>query len=99
MSTTAILEPVTVTRLDRDKWDQHGEMADGESIASSALGFTDDQFRPLPDDHPGIIAWERVVDEAIVEIGPQVRDLLCQALERRLPWTWEPDNGAVSNPA
>jgi hypothetical protein len=36
------------------------------------------------------IAWERVVDEAIAEISPQVRNLLYQALERRLPWTWVP---------
>jgi hypothetical protein len=90
MRTTTILEPVTVTQLDREKWDQHGEMADGESIASSALGFTDDQFLPLGDDHPAILAWERVVDEVMAEINPQIRDLLAAALERRLPWTWYP---------
>jgi hypothetical protein len=84
-------QPVTVASLDRDKWDQHGEMADGESIASSAIGLTDDQFLPLGDDHPAILAWERVVDEAMAEINLQVRDLLCKALERRLPWTWEPE--------
>jgi hypothetical protein len=91
MSTTTILEPVTITHLDREKWDQYGEMADGESIASSALGFTDDQFvKELYDDHPAILAWERVVDEAMAEINPQIRDLLAEALERRLPWTWYP---------
>jgi hypothetical protein len=27
---------------------------------------------------------------AMAEINPQIRDLLAEALERRLPWTWYP---------
>lgn len=82
--------PLTVTTLDRDGWDEH-EIAEGQGLCMAAVGFTLRQVRRLPDEHPGVLAWERVVDEAIVEISPQVRDLLYAALERRLPWTWEPE--------
>ncbi len=87
MTTEMTYRPVTVSELDRDKWDMDGDMAEGQGIGMAAVGFTDGQF---PDDHPAAIAWERTVDEAIAEIGPQVRDLLYDALQRRLPWTWEP---------
>lgn len=50
-----------------------------------------ERFAELHDTHPGVMAWERVVDEALAEIDTQVRDLLYEALNRRLPWTWEPE--------
>ncbi|MDQ2934083.1 MAG: hypothetical protein M3R49_03710 [Chloroflexota bacterium] len=84
-------EPLTITKLDRDKWDSDGDIADGQGLGFAACGFTAEQFDALPDDHPGVIAWERVVDAAIAEINPQVGELLYQALQRRLPWTWESD--------
>lgn len=92
MSTETTYRPVTVDHLDRDSWDMDGDIAEGQGIGMAAIGFTAAQFETLePDDgHPGVIAWERVVDEAIEEIGPQVRDLLYEALQKRLPWTWEP---------
>jgi hypothetical protein len=44
------------------------------------------------DNHPGVFDFERsVVDAAIAEIAPAVADMLTAAIERRLPWTWEPE--------
>jgi hypothetical protein len=31
------------------------------------------------------------MDEVIAETAPQVVELLQAAVERRLPWTWEPE--------
>ncbi len=84
-------QPLTVTSLDRDGWDRDGSIAEGEGLGMAATGFTMDLFRPLPAAHPGVLAWEQVVDEAIVEIAPQVGELLFEALQSRLPWTWEPE--------
>jgi hypothetical protein len=42
-------------------------------------------------EHPGMMAWEKAVDEAAAEIAPQVAELLHEAISRRLPWTWEPE--------
>jgi hypothetical protein len=88
MSTTLSPERLTITSLDREGWDQD-ELADGQGLGIVAVGFTAGQFESLPDNHPAGIAWDRFIDEVIEEVGPQVRDLLYAAIERRLPWTWE----------
>jgi hypothetical protein len=91
MSTTTTYRPVTIDHLDRERWDDHGDLADGQGFEMAAIGLTAAQFEELRSEHPAVAAWERVVDEAMAEIAPQMRDLLIAALERRLPWTWEPD--------
>jgi hypothetical protein len=89
--TASTHQPLTITRLDRDKWNIN-ETIDGQGLAYAAIGFTAGLFDGLSDDDANAagIAWDRVVDEAIAEISPQVRDLLYAALARRLPWTWAP---------
>lgn len=87
-------QPLRITRLDRDKWDIDSTI-EGQGLAFAAVGFTEGQFDGRPEDDAAAIAWDRVVDEAIAEIGPQVGDLLYAALQRRLPWTWDPDNAGA----
>ena len=88
MTTETTYRPVTVTKLDHDGWDTAELLNEG--ITMAAVGFTFPAFGQLPDDHPAELAWERdVVDAASREIIGQVRDLLVEAIERRLPWTWE----------
>jgi hypothetical protein len=87
MTTTT---PLRITTLDRLGWDQE-QLDDGQGLENGAIGFTDDQFEREGWPVEAVIAWERVVDEAAAEISPQVRDLLHEALQRRLPWTWEPE--------
>lgn len=42
-------------------------------------------------ENPVVLAFERdVVDAAIAEIAPQVADMMRAAIDKRLPWTWEP---------
>lgn len=88
---TTATTPLRVTTLDRDGWDKYGDIAEGQGIGMAAVGFTDGQFDGLSPEHPGVAAWERLVDEAVTEISPQLRVLLAAAIERRLPWTWEPE--------
>jgi hypothetical protein len=89
VATNTPYQPLIITRLDRDKWDDDGDLEEGQGLGMAAVGFTLDQFQSLPDNHPGVLAWERITDEVIAEIGPQVGELIYQALERRLPWTWQ----------
>ena len=48
-----------------------------------------DEIDALPDKHPAIDAWMDMRDEAIEEIAPAVARLVDEAIQRRLPWTWE----------
>ena len=94
MTTATTYPPLTITELDKDGWDSFETIADGQGLAMAAIGFTEKQFEPLLDldgtDHPGVIAWEHLIDEVIQELSPQIRDLILEALQRRLPWTWSP---------
>ncbi len=96
MSTTTMAGPdrVTVTWIDRGAFD-FDQLRSGEGLGMAATGFTAKQFDRLPigaglSEHRVVVAWETdVVDAAIEEVMPQIRDLIADAIERRLPWTWE----------
>jgi hypothetical protein len=49
----------------------------------------------LDDYHPALFAWDRLMDEARAEVAPEVARLLNEAINRRLPWTWEGDKPPV----
>lgn len=59
------------------------------------FGMTDglffDAMPEVPDGHPAVAAWERVMDETLAEVGPEIARVFTEAVERRLPWTWEPE--------
>ena len=42
-------------------------------------------------EHPGVMAFEEIVTAATAEIASEVARILRAAIERRLPWTWEPE--------
>lgn len=88
MATTTTHPPIRVERLHRNGWGS-AYYNEGQGLEMAALGFTEEQFEQYEDEHPGFMAWDRVLSEVRAEIGPQVRDLFYEALERRLPWTWE----------
>lgn len=41
----------------------------------------------LAEDHPAVLAWDEMVESVAPEVGPQVRDLMHDAIARRLPGT------------
>ncbi|MBA3689464.1 MAG: hypothetical protein H0W81_11670 [Chloroflexi bacterium] len=83
-------ESVIVTAIDRAGFDFE-TIRSGQGLAVGALGFTEGQdWGPGPADaKPADMAFEQMVDAAIEEVLPQVRDLIADAIERRLPWRWE----------
>jgi hypothetical protein len=88
MSTTQAPERITITAIDRDAF-WFDELRDGEGLGVAAAGFTEGQRVNGKDNHGVGMAWEKeVVDPAIDEVLPQIRDLIAAAIERRLPWTW-----------
>lgn len=95
MATETTYRPVTVTQLDRERWDDHDQLADGQGLAMAAIGFTSDQFNGLPSDesgdHPALEAWEGMVEEVFEELHPNIADLFADAIERHLPWRREPE--------
>lgn len=94
-STATTYAPVTITRIDRADWD--GELvSEGQHIVYGAIGFTREQFEALGLDedgeaHPVELAWEKVLDEVFEELHPKIADLFYKAVNKRLPWTWEPE--------
>lgn len=48
--------------------------------------LTDDEHTPMPRG-----PYEKVYDAVVAEVAPQVLPLLADSINRRLPWTWEPD--------
>jgi hypothetical protein len=47
---------------------------------------TGQELEPEP-----VSAFEPIVSEVIAEVAADVADLLAAAMNRRLPWTWEPE--------
>ena len=100
MATATSLEPVTIAAIDRSDWDSE-EVASGQHVLYGAYGFTRDMFDDLPDDpsstddhpleHPAIVAWDAMMEEVFAELHPKIADLFYEAIQRRLPWTWEPE--------
>ncbi len=62
---------------------------DGQSIALAI------KTRDLPSIEDGTdyvgVAWDRYVDKALEEAAPEIAEVLQRVIERRLPWTWEPE--------
>ncbi len=90
MTTTT---PVTVSRISAvaDNESAMEQLRDGMSNAVAELAVG-----PLEPSDRAMWAFEReAVDTAILEIGPRVADLLTAAVNRRLPWTWEPGKPPV----
>lgn len=93
--TTATPIRMTAEDIDRQAFDFE-EVRDGEGLSIGAIGLYARALGPTRDsetsESPAEFAFERdVVDPAIEEVMPQVRDLIADAIARRLPWTWEPE--------
>jgi hypothetical protein len=87
-TTTQAPELVTVTAIDRDAF-RFDELRDGEGLGVAAAGLTEGQTVNGEGSENAMLAWEKgVVDVAIEEVLPQIRDLIAGAIEKRLPWTW-----------
>ena len=88
MTTTQTRSRITIDAIDRD-----GFLWEDVDLGSGAVGFADAAFESLSDLRDDIygkvtMAWEKeVVDPAIAEVMPQIRDLIADAIEKRLPWT------------
>lgn len=49
-------------------------------------------FNTIPEDeHPAFFAWDLLIDEVRAEVAPELARLMTEAINRRLPWTWEPE--------
>ena len=86
MTTTT---PVTVSRISAvaDNESAMEQLRDGMSNAVAELAVG-----PLEPSDRAMWAFEHeAVDAAIAEVAPDVARLLTEALNRRLPWTWEPE--------
>lgn len=81
--------PVTIDHLDRSAWPDDGSSS-SDGLPLVACELYAEQVDDLEDDHPAGLAFQDVVDEAIEEVNDQIRDLVADAIERRLPWRWEP---------
>lgn len=88
---TATPERVSVEQLslalDEYAWDELRS-----NLQSASAAWPVGRLEDLDEEHPALMAWEKqVVDSAIEEIMPAVADLLHEAINKRLPWTWEPE--------
>lgn len=97
MATTTPYAPVTVEKIDRADWDSD-PVEEGQHVLYGAYGFTAAQFEPQQREtdasgieHPAIVAWDAMLDEVMREVHPKIADLFYEAINRRLPWTWEPE--------
>lgn len=88
---TATLTPLRVTQPPEFDMEQ---LRDGLANATAGGSRELDGLEVPPEyhEHVGLYAWEQdVVDAAIEEVLPHVAALLSGAIQRRLPWEWEPD--------
>lgn len=89
MATATNLEPVTISEIKREDWDGV-EVESGQHVQFGALGFARPVFDSIADDeHPSFGAWDELLDEVFEEVHPKIADLFYEAINRRLPWTWE----------
>ena len=58
--------------------------ADQWSFAYDAL--TGEEIEPK-----AVAAFQSVQDAVVAEVAPDVARMLAEAMNRRLPWTWEPE--------
>lgn len=86
---TTATDPIIVRRVDVTPESTLEALDDGQSLAYAvnSPGFT-----PFTDgeDHPAALAFEREIDAALAEAAPEIAEAIRRAVERRLPWTWEP---------
>jgi hypothetical protein len=90
---SATLSPVRVTEfpsIDLEELQSGLRNALGPNAALDAAADEWDYNTPSGD-HPGLMAWVAVESEIAAEIAPDFTRLLREAIEKRLPWTWEPD--------
>ncbi len=89
--TTATPQRLTVSALPdiAANADAMKQLRDGLGNAAAEAGPV--EFKPMPTEHPSFWVWDRMVDAAIAEIAPDVARMLSEAINRRLPWTWEPE--------
>jgi hypothetical protein len=88
MSTTQTPGRLIIATVDRSGFD-FDELREGQGLSMGATGLYRAHFER--GDHDGLaeVVWEKeVVDPAIEEVLPQIRDLIASAIEKRLPWTW-----------
>jgi hypothetical protein len=88
MATTTTYPPVTIERVPPVDPD-----TEAFRFGFSDAAFVSDipELNALRDDHPAGLAWDALMDEVLVEIGPDVARMITEAVARRLPWTWEPE--------
>jgi hypothetical protein len=92
VSATQAPEGITITTIDPDGF-LFDELREGQGLGMGAAGFLEyTRFDGLTDEDANTAcrrAWEEdVIDPAIEEVLPKIRDLIAGAVERRLPWEW-----------
>lgn len=90
MTTTTTFSPITITEIRREDWDGD-TVAEGQHVSFGAMGFVQRHFDPLEDYHPAFGEWDKLSEEVFEEVHGKIADLFYEAIQRRLPWTWEPE--------
>lgn len=71
---------------------KNAEATAGYELAlAHAATFWHDGGEGYEEDTDALRAWGKLRDEAVAEILPDVARMLTEAINRRLPWTWEPE--------
>lgn len=87
---SATLTPRRVTKVGKIDMEQLRDgLGNATTLAPGELETAGDEWDYDIGDHPALLAWDDLVNEAIAEVAPAVRRLLVAAIEKRLPWTWE----------
>ena len=93
---TATPEAVRVSSIPRitDSPEALKELRDGMAGAVAELRVPELQgLEPICDhaEHPALRPYDVLIDAAVDDVLAQTADLLTAAVNRRLPWMWEPD--------
>jgi len=66
------------------------QLTDGLSNAAATIDLDglDGLPRTLTGDHPALLAWDRLVNEAVDDVAPTAARMLTDAIRARLPWEW-----------
>jgi len=98
MTTATTYRPIRIATLPEmvtnDLSMEHLREGMGTAVAELGVSELHETLRGHDDDdeeHPALLAFERMVDAATAEIALDVARLLTEAINRRLPWTWEPE--------